>query len=148
MSSGYQEQLNDIMGRLADHRSKLQETQERLAQQTVKVTSKDRSITVIMGTQSDVREIKFQGEAYRSMAPAELGRTLVQLLEKARLEVHETVTRAVSPMMGFSEEVRESMLGGTDQLRMMREVRQKMGLKDGMPDGPRTYRDDEDETDG
>ncbi|MFD9811683.1 YbaB/EbfC family nucleoid-associated protein [Streptomyces sp. NPDC059080] len=147
MSAGYQEQLNEIMGRLADHTNQLQETQQRLAQQTVKVTSKDRSITVIMGTQSDVREIKFQGEGYRSMAPAELGRALVEVLEKARLEVRSTVTRAVTPMMSFGNEARESMLGGTDQLRMMREVQQKMGLKNG-PGGSRSALDDEDETDG
>lgn len=147
MSSGYQEQLNEIMGRLADHRNQLQETQERLARQTVKVTSKDRSITVIMGTQSDVRDITFQGQSYRTMAPAELGRALVEVLEKARLEVRATVTRAVTPMMGFGDEVRESMLGGTDELRMMREAQRKMWPQNG-PGGARAGRDEEDETDG
>ncbi|MCB5906110.1 YbaB/EbfC family nucleoid-associated protein [Streptomyces pinistramenti] len=148
MSPGFQDQVDQMMGRLAEHRNQLMETQARLAKETVKVTSKDRAITVVMGTRSDVREIKFNGDRYRSMAPAELGRALVQLLEQARADVHEKVNRAVAPFTGFGDEVRESMLGGTEALKAMNEAR-KLWPQQG-PGGTAFGRrgEDEDETDG
>ncbi|MFF9479893.1 YbaB/EbfC family nucleoid-associated protein [Streptomyces sp. NPDC014733] len=147
MSPGFQDQVDQMMGRLAEHRDRLRETQERLAQETVKVTSKNRAVTVVMGTRSDVREIKFHGEQYRTMAPAELGRTLVQLLEQARSEVHAKVHSAVAPFTGFGDEIRESMLGGTEQLKAMQDAR-KMWPQQGAAGAVRRGGDDEDETDG
>ncbi|GAA3185841.1 MULTISPECIES: YbaB/EbfC family nucleoid-associated protein [Streptomyces] len=146
MSPGFQDQVDQMMGRLAEHRDRLRETQERLAQETVKVTSKNRAVTVVMGTRSDVREIKFHGEQYRTMAPAELSRTLVQLLTQARAEVHAKVQSAVAPFTGFGDEVRESMLGGTEQLAAMQQAR-KMWPQPGAA-AARRGGDDEDETDG
>ncbi|MFJ2629171.1 YbaB/EbfC family nucleoid-associated protein [Streptomyces sp. NPDC087532] len=145
MSSGYQEQLDQIMGQLAEHSNRLLETQQRLAKETVKVTSKDRSITVVMGTQANVREIKFHDDTYRSKAPAELGRVLVELLERARAEAAEKVNAAVAPMAGFGEELRGSLIGGTDQHRMMNEVRQQMWPQGGpgAGHGRRTAGEDE-----
>lgn len=147
MSSGYQEQVDEIMGKLAEHRDRLLETQQRLARETVKVTSKDRSVTVVMGTQADVREIKFHDDAYRSKAPSELGRVLVDLLERARAQAAEKVAAAVAPMAGFGEELRASVVGGSPEHRMMNEVRERMWPQGGQGMGQVRRTAGEDETD-
>ncbi|GLY33790.1 YbaB/EbfC family nucleoid-associated protein [Kineosporia sp. NBRC 101731] len=49
-----------------------------------KVTPKNKMFTVTVGGRGNVQDITFRATAYRSLAPAELGKLLVETIEQAR----------------------------------------------------------------
>ncbi|OHV30840.1 hypothetical protein CC117_27370 [Parafrankia colletiae] len=54
---------------------------EQITQQT---SDKNKILTVIVGGRGELREIRFRGDAYRELAPAELADVLVKTIEQAR----------------------------------------------------------------
>jgi hypothetical protein len=102
---------------------------------------------VTAGPRGDIRDITFHDTGYRSMAPAELGRLLVEVIEEARLKSRAEVTQALGPLMGFSAELRTSMLGGTptgDLLeKMHKEAETAMGARPSWQDGEEGDEDEE-----
>ncbi|QID34779.1 YbaB/EbfC family nucleoid-associated protein [Streptomyces albus] len=133
------------MSQLREQRERLLDAQRALAKKTVSVTSKNRMVTVVVGAQSEVRDITFHTEAYRTMAPAELGRTLVEALEEARKKARAEVFSTLSPMTGFGERLRASMLGGTEIGKVVEQLHAAAEEKAG-PESTRWPRDPEDET--
>jgi DNA-binding protein YbaB len=113
VSSGYQEQLGQLMAQLDGKRKELLTAREDMAQQTAKVTSKDRMVTVVVGAQSELRELKFHTEQYRSMAPAELSKVLVEVIETARTQVRDKLLQNAAPLMAVGEQLRDSLIGGS-----------------------------------
>ncbi|MGW2276427.1 YbaB/EbfC family nucleoid-associated protein [Streptomyces sp. NPDC001770] len=122
MSSGYQDQLRAVMGQLEERREQLLASRESIAARRVKTTSKDRMITVELGSQSEIRELKFNTEQYRSMAPAELSKALVEVLEKARTQLREELLAEAAPMLDLGRQMRESMLGGSPLASLIGDV--------------------------
>ncbi|GAB6901839.1 YbaB/EbfC family nucleoid-associated protein [Kineosporia succinea] len=49
-----------------------------------KATPKNKMFTVTVGGRGEVQDITFRASAYRSLAPAELGKLLVETIEEAR----------------------------------------------------------------
>ncbi|MET9535479.1 YbaB/EbfC family nucleoid-associated protein [Streptomyces sp. NPDC006649] len=124
MGNGFQEQLDEMMGKLAEHRDSLLATQRELAKYTVTVQSKDRMLTVVAGAQGDVREVKFHTDAYRDMAPAELGAALVEVIGQAREQAGQKVRETVSPFQGAGAALRKSMTGGNEMDDLMGPLRE------------------------
>ncbi|WP_406136919.1 YbaB/EbfC family nucleoid-associated protein [Streptomyces sp. NBC_01089] len=114
MDSGFQSQLDEMMGKLQEHRDSLVAAQRELAKYTVTVQSKDRMVTVVAGAQGDVREIKFHTDGYRDMAPAELGAALVEVIGQAREQAGQKVRETASPFQGAGAALRRSMTGGSE----------------------------------
>jgi DNA-binding protein YbaB len=123
MGSGYQEQLAQMMTQLDGQRQKLIAAREEMGKQTAEVTSKDRMVTVVVGAQSELRELKFHTEQYRSMAPAELSKALVEVIEKARTQVREKLMKSAGPLAAMGDELRESMMGGSDLHAMIGDMK-------------------------
>ncbi|GGS41732.1 YbaB/EbfC family nucleoid-associated protein [Streptomyces griseoviridis] len=118
-----QQQLEAAMGRLADYRDRLAAAQREAAATTVSVRSKDRMLTVVAGAGGVVKEVRFHTEAYREMAPAELGRALVETLTKALEEAGEKSRAVFAPLRETGTGLRRSMTGGSDVEEMLRPLR-------------------------
>lgn len=118
-----QQQLEAAMGRLSDYRDRLAAAQREAAATTVSVRSKDRMLTVVAGAGGVVKEVRFHTEAYREMAPAELGRALVETLTKALEEAGEKSRAVFAPLRETGTGLRRSMTGGSDVEELLRPLR-------------------------
>jgi hypothetical protein len=54
---------------------------------------------VTVGAQGDVRELRFRGEGYRDLAPAELADLLVRTIEQARQAAREKALAGMRELM-------------------------------------------------
>ncbi|MER6104893.1 YbaB/EbfC family nucleoid-associated protein [Streptomyces sp. NPDC001832] len=125
LGSTLQEQFGEMQRQVREHAEKLASVQRELAARTSTVRSKDRAISVTVGVQGDVREIKFHTEDYRQMDPVRLGKALVDLIGRAQNEGGEAAREAFEPLRGKGDEMRRSMLAGTpveDFLAPLREM--------------------------
>ena len=61
-----------------------EEVRRKVSEITHKATSKNKILTVTVGGQGDLQKLEFRGEAYRSLAPAELSKLIVETVAKAR----------------------------------------------------------------
>ncbi|MGW1408373.1 YbaB/EbfC family nucleoid-associated protein [Streptomyces sp. NPDC002403] len=113
LGSTLQEQFGEMQQQVREHAEKLAAVQRELAARTSTVRSKDRTISITVGAQGDVREIKFHTEDYRQMDPVRLGKTLVDLIGRAQSEGGEAAREAFEPLRGKGDEMRRSMLAGT-----------------------------------
>jgi len=63
---------------------------------TYKAMPKNKMFTVTVGGRGEVRDITFRSDAYRSLAPAELGRLLVATVEEAREKAISTAMTSIA----------------------------------------------------
>lgn len=117
------EQLTQVFDELRQHRDRIAKVQQELSKATVSVTARDRSLSVEVGSQGELRDVRFHSEDYRTMPAAELSALLVQLCNDARRQMAEKVTASYAPLTSFAAEMRKSMIGGSDSeeaLEMLR----------------------------
>lgn len=69
------------------------------AQATFQASDKNKLFSVTVGGQGDIRELKFRGDAYRELAPAELADLLVRTIEQARKGARERALAGVQELM-------------------------------------------------
>jgi DNA-binding protein YbaB len=119
MSSPLPEQIEQAMGRLKDHRARMEEVRAELRAASASVTSKDRMVTASVGPQGQVVSLTFHTTAYRSMAPAELAGVLVDVLNEARARIGEQVVETMRSVSGIGEVLRHSMTGGTELEKLL-----------------------------
>ncbi len=62
---------------------------------TYKAMPKNKMFTVTVGGRGEVRDITFRSDAYRSLAPAELGKLLVSTIEEAREKAISTAMASI-----------------------------------------------------
>ena len=108
------DQLAQSMAALQQHQDRVAQVKRELAEATVTVTARDRSITVEVGSQGELRDLRFHSEDHRTMPSAELSALLIQLCNQARQQMAERVAAAYAPLTGFGAALRESMTGGSD----------------------------------
>ncbi|MEU9339151.1 YbaB/EbfC family nucleoid-associated protein [Streptomyces sp. NPDC048290] len=126
MSTGMHEAIEQAVSRLKDYQGELDQVKRRLDEATATVTSKDRMVTVKVGSQGQVVDMTFHTNDYRQMAPSELGSALVKVLNEARAQIGEQVIEEYRTMQGVGETIGSALVGGTpfdDLLAPLREMR-------------------------
>ncbi|GAA1988679.1 YbaB/EbfC family nucleoid-associated protein [Kitasatospora viridis] len=113
-TSPFAEQIEQAMVTLREQQAKLAEATRELQAATATVTSKDRMVTAVVGSQGEVVSLTFHTTAYRTMAPAQLGAVLTDLLNEARADLGARVLEAMRSFDGVGEALRTSMTGGTE----------------------------------
>jgi hypothetical protein len=109
-----QEQIAAATDELLEYQKKLRAARQDLSQTTVTKRSKDRALTVELTVGNVLREIKFHGMAYRTMAPAELSSALIETINAAQRELGDKLRDLLKPYAGFGARLRESLAGGTE----------------------------------
>ncbi|MEV7929393.1 MULTISPECIES: YbaB/EbfC family nucleoid-associated protein [unclassified Kitasatospora] len=110
----YAEQIEQAMAALEEQQAKMAVAAKELQAATASVTSKDRMVTATVGAQGQVVSLVFHTTAYRSMAPAQLGQVLADVLNTARADIGERVAETMGAFSGLGEALRASMTGGTE----------------------------------
>jgi DNA-binding protein YbaB len=121
------EQLTQSIAALREQQDRVAQVRRELAGATVSVTARDRSVTVEMGSQGELRELRFHSEDYRAMPAAELSALLIQLCNQARQQMAEKVADALAPLSSFGAALRRSMTGGSDWEEALEPLRAARG---------------------
>lgn len=117
-------ELADAMAQVQEEQAKLGSLHEELQESTVSVQAKNRTLEVILADKGELREIKFNGMSYRSMAPAELSAVLVETINSARAEYAKKINEALAPIRGLSSQMVESVIGGGELHGVLKEFQQ------------------------
>jgi hypothetical protein len=141
-SSPLAEQLASSIDALREQQRKLADVRRSLADATESATTRDRSVTAVVGSQGELREFKFHSEDFRTMPAAELSAQLVALGNEARAKMARRVADAFAPLSGFGARIRESMTGGSDIEDAFADLRAARAIPPPGQDEP-GYRDEE-----
>ncbi|MFF4380816.1 YbaB/EbfC family nucleoid-associated protein [Kitasatospora sp. NPDC001547] len=114
MTFSYAEQIDQAMAALAEQQAKMADTVKELQAATASATSKDRMVTATVGAQGQVVSLVFHTTAYRTMAPAQLGTAIADVLNTARADLGERLAEAMGSFSGLGETLRASMTGGSE----------------------------------
>jgi DNA-binding protein YbaB len=74
---------------------KLRDMEQKIAEETTTVRSKDRSLSMTFDGRGELTGLKFHDTAYRSMAPAQLANTIVETLNTGRAQCMEKLNGLV-----------------------------------------------------
>jgi hypothetical protein len=88
--------LADVIAAVERRRAAHADLMAKLQTVSGRATSENRMVTVRVGEQGQVADIVFATRAYRSMAPAELSRILLETISKARADALTQVRTATS----------------------------------------------------
>lgn len=127
-SEALQEQIAAATDELREYQRNMVSVSRELANSTVSKRSKDRALTVEIGAGNALKEIKFHGTAYRTMAPAELSALLIETINAAQREFATKMRDALLPYSGFGTKLRESLIGGTDVEKSIKAVEEALDL--------------------
>lgn len=75
---------------------KLVELHQKMEESTTEVRSKDRSLSMTFDGRGDLIGVKFQGNKFRSMAPAELAHVIVETVQAGRAQFLESMRESMS----------------------------------------------------
>lgn len=125
-----QEQVAAATDELLEYQKKLRALQQDMSQTNVSKRSKDRTLTVEIGVGNVLREIKFHGTTYRTMAPAELSTVLIETINAAQQELGDKIRDQLKPYEGFGARLRESIAGGTELEDALKSVDQVLHASD------------------
>jgi hypothetical protein len=84
MNSALQEQLEASLAELTDTRNAIEEIRRTAAEASVTERSKNRLLSVTVGSRGELQKLAFAGEGYRTLAPPELAQLIVDTIERAQ----------------------------------------------------------------
>ncbi|MER7859249.1 YbaB/EbfC family nucleoid-associated protein [Amycolatopsis japonica] len=114
MAEWLENQLHQAMVTLREQRERIESAKADLAARTASATSADHMVTVTVDSQNSLVGVKFNTTKYRSMPPEQLARTLIEVVERARQEMTDTVVEVFGPLMDQRDDLRAAMTGNTD----------------------------------
>ena len=86
MTSPLHNRIEQAMAEFERNKAAIGDLQNGMAATQTTISPKNRSISVTVDGQGELVEVKFPSNAYRTMAPAELGRLIVDTVTEARAE--------------------------------------------------------------
>ncbi|MFJ6379001.1 YbaB/EbfC family nucleoid-associated protein [Kitasatospora sp. NPDC092039] len=139
-------QIEQAMAALEEQQVKMAAAAKELEAATASVTSKDRLLTAVVGAQGQVVSLTFHTTAYRSMAPGELSKAIIDVLNTARADLGDRVAATMSGFSGLGETLAASMVGGTELDDLFAPLRQmRPGFADAAAAEARRKRDRQEE---
>lgn len=87
MSSPYDEAINEMMADYHRQLEQLTEHQRKMSEITGTAATQRKSVSVTVGAQGQILELKFPTDAYREMAPMELANAITETFNTARAQV-------------------------------------------------------------
>jgi DNA-binding protein YbaB len=129
MTSPYDRIAEQAMADYTRRLDEIADSQRRMAEVTATATAPRQVVTVTVGGQGEVTDIKFPSGAYKNMAPGELSSVILRTIGDARSQALGKAAEVLAPMFpaGFSA---EDVLTGKAELRSL------------LPDEPRGWDDD------
>ena len=85
--SQYDEAVEKLMADYHQQLDQLAEHQRRMSEITATATSPRKQVSVTLGAQGQLLELKFPTDAYRDMAPVELANLIAETFDAARVQI-------------------------------------------------------------
>jgi DNA-binding protein YbaB len=99
MKASLEQQIEESIAELRATRLAVDEARRLAADATVTEKSKNRMISVTVGSRGDLQALNFHGEAYRSLAPAELAKLIVDAVDRARTKCQQNAMASIQELM-------------------------------------------------
>jgi DNA-binding protein YbaB len=132
MSTAMHNLVEEAAKELRRRQARLKAIRKKLEGTTIKVSSKDRMVTVTIGQTGTLESIEFNSQKFRRMAPSELEAVLVETIRQAQAETRERLLRAYQPLLPDTMGIGNILAGKTDLDQMFEDaIRQADGLMSG-----------------
>ena len=105
------DEIQEQVAQLQNVQNEIDEIRERFVGAFVTRTSTDRSVTVTVGATGEVQRVEFPNTGYRFMSAADLGRTIVETIGKARDEMTKQVMESLAPFLNRQSVLHDGKLG-------------------------------------
>jgi DNA-binding protein YbaB len=118
MSSRYEQLADQAAAAYQKRLDDLAESRRKLAEVSATVVAPRQVVSVTVGGQGEITDVKFPVSAYKDMAPAELADVIMKTVKDAREQALGKSAKVLAPMLpeGFSA---EAIVTGTADLRSM-----------------------------
>jgi DNA-binding protein YbaB len=87
MSSPYDESIKELMDGFHQQLDQINENNRRMQEITATATSPRKSVSITVGAQGQVIDLKFPSDAYKRMAPKELANVITETFAAAQQQV-------------------------------------------------------------
>lgn len=114
MSSGFEEQISELMAEFHRQRDQLLKARDEFAKSSVTARSKDRLIEITLELDGRMKSIKFHGHEYAAMPPAQLSALLLETFNAAREKAMAKTSEAFGQYAAFGSDLRDSLIGGDE----------------------------------
>lgn len=121
MSDSYHDDLDQTLEQYHQYRDSVVELQRNLQAISCSVTAPRRVVTVTVGPDGGVVDLKFPTNAYKRMTPAELAKVVVTTMSDARDKARSEVAKLLAPVMPPGMAVDDVLDGKADLLAMLPE---------------------------
>lgn len=99
MTSALTGQLQQLVAEYQQAREQMRSIQDKMRSTSATVKSDKGMLTITVGPQGDITELKFNNRDYRTMAPPELAKVVTDTLARAKAAVHEQMREVMTPFM-------------------------------------------------
>ena len=118
MSSPYEELAGQALAAYQKRLDDLAESRRKLAEVSATVVAPRQVVSVTIGGQGEITDVKFPTGAYKNMTPAELAEVILKTAKDARDQALSKSAKVLAPMLpdGFSA---DAIMAGTADLKSM-----------------------------
>jgi DNA-binding protein YbaB len=118
MSSPYEELAGRALTAYHKRLDDLAESSRKLAEVSATVVAARQVVSVTIGGQGEITDVKFPTGAYKNMTPAELAEVILKTAKDAREQALSKSAKVLAPMLpdGFSA---DAIVAGTADLKSM-----------------------------
>jgi len=135
MSSPYDESIKELMDDFHQQLDQLNENNRRMQEITATAASPRKSVSVTVGAQGQVVDLKFPSDAYKRMAPMELANLITETIAAAQRQVQAQLLELMRANVPAGFDL--SALFGPDA-----DIGKVLPREPIMPDAVRTYIED------
>lgn len=95
-------------------RARMSEVERKLGEVSATVVSKRREVSVTVGSQGEITELKFPTSAYRRLSPTELSGLLMRTIGEARTKFVEQTVELMAPHLPAQLRIEDLLSGSVD----------------------------------
>jgi DNA-binding protein YbaB len=96
---GYAEDLEEMMARYRERRSKAGELQRQLVAVTGTATAQRQTVKITVNVHGEITSLEFPTGAYKRMTPAELSEAIISTAAAAKAKAMEAMNKMLQPEM-------------------------------------------------
>jgi DNA-binding protein YbaB len=136
-TSSYEAQLEESLALYNRRREELGDLQRKMSEVSATVTAPRRVVTVTMGHDGEIRDLKFPTAAFKNMTSTELATVVRTTINDARTAVFDQMAELLAPMMPPGLAAGDVVRGKADLTTIMPADPENLGAVFGMPGGER-----------
>jgi len=114
MAVPFEESMKELMAEFDKARTELASMQKNAESVSHKSRSKNRMLSVTVDGRGEITELKFHNQNWRTMAPGELGKVIVQTIKEAKDGAQQEVWAAMGSVLPAGVEAAELATGKLD----------------------------------